>query len=125
MIAYLLITFALYGQPQPCAPQLMARIAHVESRGSVWATSPVGCVGLHQVQPKYSYAPRWALRIPVVSRWEGCRILRRWQHRCKGSLRCALRAYSHGNAGLRGEGEWYANKILGGSNDHPTYGRHQ
>jgi len=112
MIAAALILYALHGQPQPCAPDLMARIAHVESRGSVWATSPAGCVGLHQVQPRYSYAPAWALRIPAVSRWEGCRILRRWLRRCGGDLRCALRAYSHGNAGLRGDGGWYADRVL-------------
>ena len=111
LLAAALLT--IYGQPQPCTPRLMAAIAHVESRGNPWATSPTGCVGLHQVQPCYSYAPAWALRVPVVSRWEGCRILRRWQRRCGGDMGCALRAYSHGSAGLRGEGQWYADRVLG------------
>lgn len=104
----------LFAHPQPCSPHLMAAIAHVESRGHVFAVSPTGCRGLHQVQPRYSLAPAWALHVPAVSRWEGCRILRRWQARCGGDMDCALRCYSHGRAGMRGVGQWYADRVMGG-----------
>lgn len=118
----------LTSSPQPCAHQLSRAIEHVESRGNTMAKSPTGARGLWQVQPQWSSFPAWALHIPAVSRWEGCRILRRWEkravNRCayerkKGSrcnvTRRTLAAYNAGVHGLRGrssDGEKYASAVL-------------
>ena len=122
IIAAILI---LTSHPEPCDPQLAAAVEHVESRGQTLAVSRTGARGLWQVMPQWSRAPAWALHVPAVGRWEGCRILRRWERRARARCaherrRCdvqarALAAYNAGVAGLRGrsrEGMDYARAVL-------------
>lgn len=125
MTALIAAALLLLGDPQPCPRDLSAAIEHVESRGQTLAVSRTGARGLWQVQPRWSAWPAWALHIPAVGRWEGCRILRRWQRRARA--RCAyerrgcrvmvraLAGYNAGVAGLRGrsvEGMNYARAVL-------------
>lgn len=113
LAAWLLLT----AHPQPCSPSLSAAIEHVESRGRTLAVSGAGARGLWQVMPAWSRVPAWALHVPAVGRWEGCRILRVWRRRARARCaweraerykrRCvplvrALAAYNAGKPGLRG-----------------------
>ena len=111
--------------PQPCSQSLSAAIEHVESRGHTLAVSRTGARGLWQVMPAWSRVPAWTLHVPAVGRWEGCRILRRWQRRARARCRyegreCnptvrALAAYNAGGPGLRGRsrrGMDYARAVL-------------
>jgi hypothetical protein len=125
LAAYLLLA------PAPCQPGIACAIEHVESRGNTWAVSSVGARGLWQVMPGVARVPRWLLHVPAVGRSEGQRVLGRWLARCgrrarrQGqsdgqshgqkqivSMRCALRAYACGNAGLRGRCEGYAAAVM-------------
>ena len=112
MTALLATLLLALSSPQPCSPELSAAIEHVESRGHTLAVSGAGARGLWQVMPAWSRVPAWALHVPAVGRWEGCRILRRWRRRararcawegrgCRVEVR-ALAAYNAGGAGLRG-----------------------
>lgn len=125
MTATLAAILILLGHPEPCDLQLAAAVEHVESRGQTLAVSRTGARGLWQVQPQWSRVPAWALHVPAVGRWEGCRILRRWERRARARCahegrRCnvqvrALAAYNAGVAGLRGqsrEGMSYARAVL-------------
>ena len=125
MTALLAALLLLTSSPQPCPRDLSAAIEHVESRGHTLAVSRTGARGLWQVMPQWSRWPSWALHIPAVGRWEGCRILRRWQGRARARCRhegrrCdvmvrALAGYNAGNAGLRGRsrrGMDYARAVL-------------
>ncbi len=126
MTTLALLYLLTIGHPEPCNLELGAAIEHVESRGNTWAVSRTGARGLWQVQPAWSRVPAWALHVPAVGRWEGCRILRRWQRRararckwegrgCNARLR-ALAAYNAGVHGLRGQstdGRRYALAVVG------------
>ena len=122
LLAALLLALS---SPQPCAADLSRAVEHVESRGHTLAVSGAGARGLWQVMPAWSRVPAWALHIPAVGRWEGCRILRRWRRRavarcrhegrgCRVEVR-ALAGYNAGGAGLRGRsrrGMDYARAVL-------------
>jgi len=123
--ALLAALLLLTSSPQPCSQSLSAAIEHVESRGHTLAVSRTGARGLWQVMPQWSRWPSWALHVPAIGRWEGCRILRRWQGRARRQCRregrgCrvmvrALAGYNAGNAGLRGRsrrGMDYARAVL-------------
>ena len=106
LAAYLLFT------PAPCTTPLTCAIEHVESRGNTWAVSSAGARGLRQVMPSVARVPRWLLHVPIVGRAEGDRVLGRWLRRCRGNVRCALRAYNCGNAGIAGKcGSGYARAV--------------
>ena len=125
MTALLAALLLLTSSPQPCPRDLSAAIEHVESRGHTLAVSRTGARGLWQVMPAWSRVPAPLLHVPAVGRWEGCRILRRWERRararcawegrgCRPMVR-ALAAYNAGAAGLRGrsaEGMNYARAVL-------------
>jgi hypothetical protein len=53
--------------------------------------------------PSVARVPSWLLHIPAIGRAEGDRVLSRWLRRCRGELRCALRAYNCGNKGIVGK----------------------
>ena len=89
--------------PAPCTSPLACAIEHVESRGNTWAVSPAGARGLRQVMPSVARVPALLLHVPVIGRAEGDRVLSRWLRRCRGELRCALRAYNCGNKGIVGK----------------------
>lgn len=92
---------------------LLAAIEQVESRGRWDVVSSSGCVGVMQVQPRYTLAPRWALFLPSINRAEGARMLAYWHRRSGGNWSRALAGYRCGNAGLRGEcGAAYAQHVL-------------
>jgi len=125
MSALLAALLLALSAPQPCPRDLSAAIEHVESRGHTLAVSRTGARGLWQVMPQWSPWPAWALHVPAIGRWEGCRILRRWQGRARRQCRregrgCvamvrALAGYNAGNAGLRGRsrrGMDYARAVL-------------
>lgn len=117
MLIHLLIgtMYLMHGHPHDCDPDLISAIEWVESRGNPLATSPKGAVGVMQVIPKWSKWPIWTLRIPAISRMEGCRIFKRWLRRAGGVPTLALQAYNGGNVGLRDECSrctYYAHTVL-------------
>lgn len=82
-------------------PALLAAIEYTESRGQAFAVSEANCVGVLQVDPRWSVVPRPLLFLPVVNRLEGARIYARWRQRAANDDRVALRAFACGNKGLR------------------------
>jgi soluble lytic murein transglycosylase-like protein len=83
----------------------------VESGGRWWVQNGP-CVGVMQVNPRWSERTRAALFDPEVNRQEGRKILTYWLHRSHGNWHKALAAYNCGNAGLRDEcGQAYARKV--------------
>jgi soluble lytic murein transglycosylase-like protein len=95
-------------------PDIREAVVRVESRGDALAVSRSACIGLMQVCPRWSMAPRVALFVPLFNRAEGVRLLRYWHRRAHGSWRRALAGYRCGNAGLRGKcGRAYAAAVLG------------
>ena len=101
MTALLLLALALY-EP-PASATVERGLPHVESRNNALAVSWRGARGRWQVMPRYARVPWWMLHVRPVGTWEGRRMLRRWQKRCRGDARCALRAYACGNRALRDE----------------------
>ena len=99
----------------PATAPLDRAIVHVESRGNEWAISPAGARGRWQVMPAVARVHPWLLHVPAIGRAEGRRVLGRWLARCQRrghGMRCALRAYACGTAGLRGGCDWYAERVL-------------
>ena len=101
MTTLLLLALALY-EP-PASATIERGLPHVESRSNALAVSWRGARGRWQVMPRYARVPWWMLHVRPVGTWEGRRMLRRWQKRCRGDARCALRAYACGNRALRDE----------------------
>ena len=96
----------------PALAAVAIAIESVESGGRWWVENG-GCVGVMQVNPRWSIHSRAALFDPNVNRQEGRRILDYWLKRSRGNLQKALAAYNCGNAGLRGEcGHGYARRVL-------------
>ena len=125
MTTLLLLALALY-EP-PASATIERGLPHVESRCNALAVSQRGARGRWQVMPRYARVTWWMLHVRPVGTWEGRRMLRRWQKRCDRqgqsdgqshgqkqivSMRCALRAYACGNAGLRGRCEGYAAAVM-------------
>ena len=86
-------------------------VEQVESGGRWWVENR-GCVGVMQVNPRWSIHTRADLLDPEVNRQEGRRMLGYWLTRAHGEWHKALAGYNCGNAGLRGEcGRGYANRV--------------
>ena len=84
-----------------------------ESRGVYSVRSNSSCTGLMQVNYRYTPFPRSLLRVPIINRTVGTRMLRNWKKRAGGNIRIALASYNCGNAGLKGIcGRGYANSVL-------------
>lgn len=125
-----IVWFLIYSHPEPCELPLVKAMEHVESHGNTWAVGKDDDRGLMQVVPKWADVPAWALHIPAVNRWEGCRILQRWQKHAKARCRwerrrgyrsrCrrlsrAVAGYNAGFPGIKAEstaGADYARKVL-------------
>lgn len=74
-----------------------------ESKGYWFAKSSTGCVGLMQIDPRYSSVPEILLYVGPINRLEGGKHLKYWLKRSRGNWTLALAGYGCGNAGLRGE----------------------
>jgi soluble lytic murein transglycosylase-like protein len=86
-------------------------VEQVES-GGAWYVENGGCVGVMQINPKWSICTRAELLDPTVNRVEGERLLKVWLTRAHDNWHRALAGYNCGNAGLRGEcGQRYARKV--------------
>ena len=86
-------------------------VEQVESGGRWWVENR-GCVGVMQVNPRWSNHTRADLLDPEVNRQEGRRMLGYWLTRAHGEWHKALAGYNCGNAGLRGEcGQRYARRV--------------
>lgn len=84
-----------------------------ESRGEYRVKSNGSCTGLMQVNYHYTPFSRSLLRIPVINRTTGTRMLRNWKRKARGDIKTALASYNCGNAGLKGAcGSGYANSVL-------------
>lgn len=87
-------------------------IEQVESGGRWWVQNG-GCVGVMQVNPRWSVLTRAQLLDPNANRAEGERLLKVWLKQSGGNLRRALAAYNCGNNGLKGKcGGGYAAHVL-------------
>lgn len=96
----------------PAIEVVAVAVEQVESGGRWWVENG-GCVGVMQVNPRWSIYRRAALFDPNVNRQEGRRILDYWLKRSRGDLQKALAAYNCGNAGLRDKcGQGYAQRVL-------------
>ena len=84
-----------------------------ESRGYVNVRDNGQCVGVMQIDSRYSPFPKKFLRVPFLNRIAGTRAIHYWKRRAGGDIKIALAAYNCGNAGLRGVcGVGYANSVL-------------
>jgi len=92
-------------------PAIVYAVEQVESGGRWWVERG-RCVGVMQINPRWSKHTRAELFNPDLNRAEGARILKVWLARAGGNWRRALAGYNCGNAGLRGEcGQRYARKV--------------
>lgn len=93
-------------------PAIVYAVEQVESGGRWWVELG-GCVGVMQINPRWSKHTRAELFNPDLNRAEGERILKVWLKRSGGNWRRALAAYNCGNEGLRGKcGGGYAATVL-------------
>ena len=93
--------------------QIVAAVEHVESRGDPTAVSRDGCVGLMQINPKWSKYTAEQLKDPEINRAEGKRLLRYWYRQARGSWLLTLAAYRCGWGGLKGRcGVKYARVVM-------------
>lgn len=84
-----------------------------ESRGVYSVRSNGSCTGLMQVNYHYTPFARPLLRVPIINRTIGTRMLRSWKKRAGGNMKIALASYNCGNAGLNGVcGIGYASSVL-------------
>lgn len=81
--------------------KIIDSIEFQESRSNIFVRNNGTCIGLMQVDYRYSKASKDMLRIPLVNRVVGVRALKNWKKRANGDIRKALAAYNCGNAGLR------------------------
>ena len=96
----------------PTLVSVAIAVEAVESGGRRWVEN-AGCVGVMQINPRWSIRSRAALFDPTVNREEGRRILGYWLKRSRGNLAKALAAYNCGNAGLLGEcGRGYSRRVI-------------
>lgn len=90
-----------------------AQVEYAESRGNPTVVSRDGCVGLMQINPKWSKYTAEQLKDPAVNRAEGIRLLRYWYRQAKGSWLLTLAAYRCGWGGLKGQcGRGYSRAII-------------
>ena len=106
-------------------PRLLDAVMAVESGGEQFAISAENCMGLYQINPRYTPLPKWALFVPALARAEAARQLYLWRKRAKGDTTAALAAYNCGNAGLRNVcGRAYAIRVFSRrTHDHRTVAR--
>ena len=98
--------------PAPAVEVVAFAVEQIESGGRWWVENGK-CVGVMQINPKWSICTRAELFDPNVNRAEGKRLLLYWLRRAHGKWSRALAAYNCGNAGLRGEcGGGYARRVL-------------
>lgn len=90
-----------------------AQVEYMESRGNPRVVSRDGCVGLMQINPRWSKYTAEQLKDPETNRAEGLRLLRYWHKQARGSWLLTLAAYRCGWGGLEGKcGQGYARIIL-------------
>ena len=88
-------------------------IEYQESRGYIFVRTNGYCMGLMQIDRRYSSVPPLLLRIPLINRVVGTRAIKYWKKRAKGDYHSALAAYNCGYAGLDKRcGVGYANQVL-------------
>lgn len=84
-----------------------------ESRGVASVRDNGYCVGLMQIDRRYSPIQKPFLQIPYLNRIIGVRALRYWYRRAGGDMHHALSGYNCGNAGLNTTcGSGYASAVL-------------
>jgi hypothetical protein len=84
-----------------------------ESRGVTTVRDNGYCVGLMQIDKRYSPVPARFLKIPLVNRIVGVRAIKYWKKAAKGDLHLGLAAYNCGYKGLDKKcGVGYANQVL-------------
>lgn len=94
-------------------PAIVRAVEYTESRGNPTVVSRDGCVGLMQINPKWSKYTAAQLKNPSVNRAEGIRLLRYWHRHSGGSWLLTLAAYRCGWGGLSGKcGKTYAQIVL-------------
>lgn len=87
-------------------------IEQQESGGNYFVKSNGYCMGLMQIDRRYSPVPPLFLKIPLVNRVVGTRAIKYWKRRAKGNIRLALASYNCGTKGLDGRcGLGYANQV--------------
>lgn len=87
-------------------------IEQQESGGNIFVKNNGYCMGVMQIDRRYSPLPPLLLRIPLVNRVVGTRAIKYWNRRARGDIRRALAAYNCGNAGLdNGCGMGYAIQV--------------
>jgi soluble lytic murein transglycosylase-like protein len=92
--------------------QVLAAIEHVESRGNPAVVSRDGCVGLMQVNPKWSKYTKAQLLDPATNRAEGRRLFLYWHHKAHYHWAFSIAAYRCGWGGLTGKcGTGYAKHV--------------
>ena len=87
-------------------------IEQQESGGNYFVKNNGYCMGLMQIDRRYSPVPPLFLKIPLVNRVVGTRAIKYWKRRAKGNIHLALASYNCGNAGLDNRcGMGYANQV--------------
>lgn len=92
--------------------QVLTAIEHVESRGNPKVVSRDGCVGLMQVDPRWSKYTKVQLLDPAINRAEGRRLFLYWHRKAHYRWAFSLAAYRCGWGGLEGRcGVQYAKQV--------------
>lgn len=87
-------------------------IEQQESGGNYFVKNNGYCMGLMQIDKRYSPVSPLFLKIPLVNRVVGTRAIKYWKRRAKGNIRLALASYNCGTKGLDGRcGLGYANQV--------------
>jgi soluble lytic murein transglycosylase-like protein len=80
--------------------KIIDSIEQQESKGNIFVKNNGYCMGVMQIDRRYSPVPPILLRVPLINRVVGTRAIKYWKKRAKGDIRKALAAYNCGNAGL-------------------------
>ena len=87
-------------------------IEQQESGGNYFVKNNGYCMGLMQIDRRYSPVPPLFLKIPLVNRVVGTRAIKYWKKRAGGNLRYAFASYNCGTKGLDGRcGLGYASQV--------------
>lgn len=87
-------------------------IEQQESGGNYFVKNNGYCMGLMQIDRRFSPVPPLFLKVPLVNRVVGTRAIKYWKRRAKGNLHAALAAYNCGTKGLDNRcGTGYANQV--------------
>jgi hypothetical protein len=107
------LLFTCRASDSEISDKIIDSVEFQESRGVYSVRSNGSCTGLMQVN--YHYAPfsQSLLKVPVINRTVGTRMLRHWKKRSRNNIKYALAAYNCGNKGLDGRcGIGYASSVL-------------